>query len=187
MSNYTKISDRSFKENNGEVVFYDSTRIPTMDEIRELCECNEWEVPEEDSERYWEIVNTIKEDEGDLFRDGCVDLGWCVMQGSCGLWTGNSACGTVENIGGGKELINFAFTGCGIEDVKISVTKEDGLCVSAYHHDGTNHYVLRQLTPAGERYYQRWQDGEIDATARQCHEKLFTSRRYSKKINFYIM
>ena len=180
------ITEKTFKRNNGEIVFLDTTRIPSMDEIRELCECNEWEVPEEDSDKYWELVNTIKENDCDLLSD-CVDLGWCVMQGSCGLWTGNSACGTVENIGGGKELLNFAFTGRGIDDVRISVTKEDGLCISAYHHDGTNHYVLRQLTPAGERYYQRWQDGEIDATARQCHEKLFTSRRYSKKINFYIV
>lgn len=181
------ITEKTFKRNDGEVVFLDTTRIPSMDEIRELCECNEWEVPEEGSDKYWDIVNIIKEDDGDLFRGGCVDLGWCVMQGSCGLWDGPSDCGTVAKIDDGKELLCFAYTGRGIDDVRISVTKEDGLCVSAYHHDGTNHYVLRQLTPAGERYYQRWQDGEIDATVRQCHEKLFTSKRYSKKINFYIM
>lgn len=186
MANYTKISDKSFKENNGEIVFYDSTRIPSMDEIREHCECNEWEVPEEGSDEYWELVTMMRNDEGNLFRDDCIDLGWCVMQGHCGLWTGNSACGTVEKIDGGKALLNFAFTGCGIEDAKISVTKEEGLCISAYHHDGTNRYVLRQLTKAGKIYYQRWQEGDIDATARQCHEKLFTSRRYSKKINFYL-
>ena len=186
MAEYTKISDKSFKENNGEIVFYDSTRIPGMDEIREMCECNDWEVPEEDSGRYWEIVGIIREDESECFRDNCPELGWCVMQGSCGLWDGDYACGTVEEIGDGKALLRFAFTGRGIKDVKISVSKDNGLEISAYHHDGTNCYTLRQLTPAGRKYYERWQDGEIDATARECHRKLFESRRYSRKINFYL-
>lgn len=186
MANYTRISDQSFRENNGEIVFLDTTRIPGMDEIEELCECNEWEVPEEDSDRYWELVHLIQENDTDCLLDNCPDLGWCVMSGKFRRWDGTTTGGTVENIDGGKALVKFAFTGRDINDVKISVTKEEGLCISAYHYDATNSYVLRQLTPAGEKYYQRWQDGEIDATARQCHEKLFTSRRYSKKINFYL-
>ena len=183
---YEKISDKAFKANNGELVFFDSNRSIEMDEIREFCECNDSEVPEEGSQAYWDIVNDTHEMEAEDFEGNCPEIGWCIMQGTCGLWDGPSDCGTVAEIGNGKELLRFAYTGRGIEDVRISVSKKDGLEISAYHHDGTNHYVLRQLTKAGKSFYDRWQSGDIALSSRECHRKLFQTPRYSKKINFYL-
>ena len=183
-----KISAECFERHNGSVLFLDTTRIPDMDEIRDYCEANDREVPEEDSEEYWDIVRQIKESDLEIFLDNCPEIGRVVMQGSCGLWYGKAACGTVASIPDGRALVDFAFTGRGIDDCRISVDQEDGLVVSALHHDGTNSYVLRELTEEGEELFDGWEAGEIheELDERDIHKMLFENDKYSRKIDYFL-
>ena len=58
-------------------VLYDSMRDITDEEVRDFCECSECDLPEEDSDAWYKIVNDIREI--DLENDFLnVALGWFV-------------------------------------------------------------------------------------------------------------
>lgn len=98
--------------------------------------------------------------------------GWLVIA-NLGLWDGRH--------NGGKVFNTLDKAICAVcEKMDTVIIKEDtrgNVKVDGYHHDGTNHYYIHQLTNAGHAYWQgagKWEDRET-----LC-EKLAGSKRYHK-------
>ena len=143
-----------------------------------MCECNEWEVPEEDTEEWWDKANIIKEGDLDCFKEGdCFrGLGECLAVGSAGLWYGRVAGGTFLTVNKPEDLF-YIVSNC--DDVKVSVEPEDGLTVTGYHHDGTNTYVVRKLTEAGLKFRE---ENEDEMSPRILHAKIFGDDTLSTRV-----
>ena len=161
------------------VVLLDTTRIPEHSEVVELCECNDWEVPEEDSEKWWDIANTIKEDELEFFKEDADLLGGfgdCLAVGSAGLWYGRVAGGTFLTVDKSEDLF-YLVSNC--DDIKVSIDPDEGLTVTGYHHDGENEYVVRKLTDKGRAFRE---ENEFDMEPRELHAQIFDDDTLSTKI-----
>lgn len=98
-----------------------------------------------------------------------------VIQADLGLWDGRHA--------GGKVVCGLANA---LEMTMEDYTKiyiEGGLLkVRAAHHDGTNHFKIRELTDCGADYYER-HNGCMDD--RELHEKLFNNYHYSRHVRAF--
>lgn len=161
------------------VTMLDTTRIPEHSEVVECCRVNDWEIPEENTPDWWDKANIIKEDELECFKmDLGVHPGKCLAVGSAGLWYGRRDGGTFLEVNKPEDLF-YLVSNC--DDVKVTVDPDDGITVRGYHHDGTNIYVVRQLTEAGERFRALHED---ELSARELHERIFNNPRLSKKITF---
>ena len=172
-------------DDKGEFVVLDTMSSPDYDRIKEHCEANDWDIPEVDSEEYWELWHQMQDDDLDFFRDAFADLGLVVMRGKCGLWTGDYDCGTVAKVTNGQAFLDIACAGNGVDDCRVYFTKEQGLCSDGYHHDGTNSYAYRQLTEKGKELYTAWENYEIELTERELHTKLWEPE-YSTKIDWFL-
>lgn len=163
------------KKEAKEVELLDTDREVTMDEVRECCEANEWDVPAEDSDRYWEIVNDLRQWDVDDFKgDACYhfDLGLCLVKGYCGLWYGNCAAGKLMTVDSGRDLFFQD-----VDRVRIAIDSDDGLVVKNYHHDGTNRFVVYKVTPRGQKFIDN-HDGEF--SDRELHERLIAAHLVKK-------
>lgn len=163
-----------------EIVLFDSMRDIEMDEIKDYCESNDREVPEENSTEYWDIVNHLREWEADDFRDNCsgmkLDLGQCLVHGYAGLWNGPSEGGILKTINGPSDLLEIA-ENC--DEVKVVIDPDEGLTVKGYHHDGTNTYHVYQLTDRGNAYVDK---NSLFMDRRTLHHKLLGTKGMLKKV-----
>lgn len=110
----------------------------------------------EDDEGYimWDLLD---EQLDDMF-DNSYENKQYVVTGSLGLWDGRHN-GYID-----KRFysIREAITECAYYTESIRVYEEKGhLFVDAYHHDGTNHYEIRELTKKGIDMLDDWYDGNI--------------------------
>lgn len=97
--------------------------------------------------------------------------------GSVGRWDGVYTGGNVFN--NFKEAFYSLTKDCDY----IKIYDENGhLYIHCSHHDGSCSYELKELTTAGEEYYDRWNYGCDNRTAKQCHNQII--KRYSKLPNF---
>lgn len=162
-----------------ELVIFESDREVSMDEIREHCECNDMPVPEEDSHEYWSIVNNIREwDTEDFLCNAAgykLNLGPCLIHGYAGLWYGHADGGKFVEINGPRDLVSL-MDNC--DEVKVVIDPDDGLVVYGYHHDGTNRYIVTQLTKRGIAYV----DNHGKYNTREYHNKILTTRGLTKKV-----
>lgn len=160
---------------------FDSDRDVSAEEIKEHCEANERPVPADGSDEWWDIVNSIREWECDDFRgDACYhfDLGRCLVRGYAGLWTGPAEGGKVMRVDRGEDLFFMD-----VDRVRV-VLEDDGLVVYGYHHDGTNRYVVYQLTERGEKFIENHED---ELSPRELHDRLIKAhlvKRVTKKMVF---
>ena len=174
------------------VMFYESDRDVDMDEIREFCEINEIEVPEENSGKYWDIVTQILEPEWDDFigNVACSDFPACVVVvGKNGLWNGERPVFHPEYIKptgpSYQERLKAvtAFFGKFIPNCQCELRigcDKDGLFVEVPHHDGTNFYHIREVNERGQRYWdactERYEDPSV-SLAQPC---------FSRKIDWWL-
>ena len=163
------------------IELFDSEREVSFEEIKDHCEANEIPVPEEDSDKWWDIVNDIREWDCDDFRsDACYhfDLGLCLVKGYAGLWNGNAEGGKVMRINSANDLFFMD-----VDRVRVTL-EDDGLVVYGYHHDGTNRYVVYQLTERGEKFIENHED---ELSPRELHDRLIKAhlvKRVTKKLVF---
>lgn len=172
-------------DEKGEFVILDSMASPDYDRIKGDCEANDWDIPEVDSDEYWEHWHCILDSDLEIFRDSFADLGLVVMRGKAGLWYGDRDCGNVARVENGDQFLAIAMHGNGVDDCRVYFTKEQGLCSDGYHHDGTNSYAYRQLTEKGKELYTAWENYEIELNERDLHEKLWQPE-YSTKIDWFL-
>ena len=163
------------KNEKKEIELFDSDREVTMEEIAEHCEANEWEVPEEGSERYWDIVNDFHQWDADDFREDALwsfKLGKCLVKGYAGLWNGHREGGTFMDVSKGGDLFFMD-----VDYLRIVLEPEDGLVLYGTHHDGTNRYVVYKVTKRGEEYIDRHED---EFSPRELHERLLKAHLVRK-------
>lgn len=173
------------------VMVYESDRDVDMDEIREFCEINELEVPEENSPKYWDMVNHLREPEWDDFlgNAACFFPSCVVVVGKNGLWNGDRAVFHPEYLNptgpSYQERLKAVteFFGKFVLDSQCEVRigyDKDGLFVEVPHHDGTNFYHIREINERGRRYWdactERYEDPSA-SLARPC---------FSRKIDWWL-
>lgn len=161
------------------IVLFDSDREVTLDEIREQCESNEMEVPEQGSEAWYSLVNDFHQWDWEDFRSDAglhFDLGLCLVTGYDGLWDGRHEGGKVLTISNGGDLVSM-LSNC--DQVVVSLEPDDGLVVTGHHHDGTNRRVVRQLNKRGVQVVECCGDERT----REYHARLKKlSHRVTKKM-----
>lgn len=128
-------------------LIYDSYTIPTMKDIEEECECMGIDVPKENSEEYWRVVDTLRENESEWFNEilhNNYTQDYFCIEGTLGLWHGKYAV-KGSNVYEGLESAVDACIGRDIDAIKVWFNPNDGSVeMDAMHHDGTNHFKIRR-------------------------------------------
>ena len=155
------------------------------DEMKEAWIEEQWDLtgekPEEEptQDQLWETWDDLCEQNWDDIQSECKfanETGTYLVIASLGLWNGR--------FDGGKILsgrLDKAIQRC-FEDYNRVYMEGRNLRISATHHDGTNYFTIKKLTPKGEEYAERhgW-----DMTDRELHQRLFKDSHYSHCVQFF--
>lgn len=96
--------------------------------------------------------------------------------GEVGLWHGVYKAGKIGNF---EQLFYRAIKDCDY----MKFTDENGhLYLTCSHHDGTNHFEIREITHEGNEYLDRWEWGDDNRTEEYVHNQIY--KRYSKLPRF---
>lgn len=143
-----------------EYKFFDSSYIAPYEDYVDNCDANDIEADAENSSDYWDYVNDVRELDRDCFFEEIENIaynGYCLIEGSCGLWWGRRTiipvmCSSLT------KAINKCWGNCN----DIEVTFQDGVFfVNAYHHDGINAFTIKRLSSRGiERFEKLNQMGD---------------------------
>jgi hypothetical protein len=98
-----------------------------------------------------------------------------IILADIGLWNGRFDGGKVV-----KGLWN-AISAC-FEDYNEIYQEEQLLKVKAIHHDGTNYFKIREITPRGLEYYYNNNGIKED---RHIHDRLFHESHYSNHVKLF--
>ena len=169
----------------GETIYlYQSDRDITMEEIKDHCEANEREVPEENSSEYWDLVSDFRGWDWDDFEGNIRSSrklpGQCVITGALGLWDGRHEIVPVLMDMAGDPIGFFGrFTrNCGDYEMEIGYDGE-GLFVTVSHHDGTNRFRVLEVTNAGQCYLERCDIRGVEAD-------ILSDPKYTRKIDYWL-
>lgn len=133
---------------------------------KEPSEDDIWEEIDLQSQSWWECEKMQLES---FFHDRVF-----VPRGTCGRWDGNYDAGAIIR---GFQSLYPAWKDCDY----IKLYDVDGhFMVQATHHDGTNHYELRELNQKGLGFLER---NERKMDDRKLHEALWKST-YSRLPNY---
>lgn len=97
-----------------------------------------------------------------------------IILADLGLWDGRAEGGKII-----KGLWN-AISKC-FEDYNHIYEYRRRLCVDAIHHDGTNHFQIKELTPKGLDYVENHQY----MSDRELHQCLFKDSHYSNEVKLF--
>ena len=97
-----------------------------------------------------------------------------VVLADLGLWNGRAEGGKII-----KGLWN-AISKC-FEDYNHIYEYRRRLCVDAIHHDGTNHFQIKELTPKGLEYMEN----HPYMSDRELHQRLFNDSHYSHEVDMF--
>ena len=96
--------------------------------------------------------------------------------GDIGLWDGVFKAG---KIGEFWDLFDEAIEDCAY----FRLYDENGhFYLTCSHHDGTNHFEIKEITDKGEGYLERWEYGSDNRSKQYVHNQIF--KRYSKVPNY---
>lgn len=131
----------------------------------EFCEANDIEPLPEDSQGFYDWC---ADTQSIYYRDDLSNLNSSklqyrtfVIEGSLGLWNGRTTIKPIV-VCGIMNAINRCFRRS-IHDLDATLDTRDGVIyVNAYHHDGTNSFILRMLNKNGEKWIEsaieRWEN-----------------------------
>ena len=97
-----------------------------------------------------------------------------IILADLGLWDGRAKGGKII-----KGLWN-AISKC-FEDYNRIYEYRRRLCVDAIHHDGTNHFQIKELTPKGLEYMEN----HPYMPDRELHQRLFKDSHYSNEVTMF--
>lgn len=100
---------------------------------------------------------------------------YVIIQGSCGLWNGKFAAGTVE-----YDFDKWFYKTVSVGDY-VEICDVDGhLYINVCHHDGTNSFEVKFLTARGVSRLEHWEENwDAPETEQEIHGKLFSISGYS--------
>ena len=93
-----------------------------------------------------------------------------------GLWDGRKAGGRI--IPSLSSVLREVASG--VSDVKYEIKNND-LFITGHHHDGTNYYTVKYITPKGYDWALRNYSNYCE-TSRECHERLLKTKGYTRKM-----
>ena len=136
------------------------------------------ETPDEDElENFIEDINAMHLDD-ERYNVKCYekehDVKTYVILADLGLWNGRAEGGKII-----KGLWN-AISKC-FEDYNHIYEYRRRLCVDAIHHDGTNHFQIKELTPKGLEYVEN----HPYMSDRELHHRLFKDSHYSHEVTMF--
>ena len=151
------------------VILYQSDREVPMDEIKEHCEVNDIEVPEEDDSRYWDLVGDFHTWDYEDFESNLKASkklpGLIVITGELGLWDGtHTIIPVMMDMAADPMKVIQKFALSSDFEMTIGYDKE-GLFVTVHHHDGTNRYLFRVF-----------KEGTTEEQRYNLEEKLFLEK-----------
>lgn len=127
----------------------------TWDNFKSMCMEMDIEIPEENSEAYWDIISQQTDLDYDSLFDNLAYSYYknnrVMITGSIGRWNGQPDIVPVlcDNV---CEAVKKCMTDADDYDVRV----EDGVIyVNGYHHDGTNHFEIHLLSAKGEKEVDR--------------------------------
>lgn len=151
--------------------------FPSLAEAKECCRDEKWETMDDIPDN--DVYQRVSDDEDWNWRDIEVELKHFMgkstfgflLCGNIGRWNGTFAGGYfVKEF---KDLYD-----CWRDCDYIKIYDENGhLYITCSHHDGTNHYELKELTWRGSKYKD---DHYYDMDDRELHEKLWNSNFYTR-------
>lgn len=100
-----------------------------------------------------------------------------VIKARIGTWRGTFDAGKV--VIGMRNVIRACCKDC---DYITIFYKNNQFKIVGHHHDGTNTFVIRELTDKGCDYFDR---NNYDQTDREMHNHLFNSHRWSKMVSIF--
>lgn len=167
------------------LIYTDNPYDFNNDEMKEAWIEEQWyltgEEPEEDptEDQLWETWNDLCEQSWDNIQGECKfanETGTYLVIASLGLWNGRFDGGKIIS-GQLDEVIRRCF-----EDYNRVYMEGRNLQISATHHDGTNYFTIKKLTPKGEEYAERH---KWDMSDRELHQRLFKDSHYSHCVRFF--
>ena len=98
-----------------------------------------------------------------------------LVKADIGAWDGRREGGKIIND------LKTAISECvDYDDSEIEI-KDDSLCITGYHHDGTNYFTIYFVTPNGLSWaYNNY--GYAMHNSRECHEHLLKTKGYTRKM-----
>lgn len=100
-----------------------------------------------------------------------------VIKARIGTWRGTFDGGKV--ITGMYNVICECCKDC---DYITLLYKNNQFKIIGHHHDGTNMFIIRELTDKGYDYFNR---NNYNQTDREMHDHLFKSHRWSKMVSIF--
>ena len=122
------------------------------------------------SDNYDELISSIR------YHQQKYGAGVYIVKAKLGLWNGLRD--------GGKVIVGMVhvISECAEDLDQFKVEFINGqMHISGYHHDGANHFYIRQLTDKGKEYAFNHQ--YLDE--RTLHKRLFNSSKYSKRVDIF--
>lgn len=143
-----------------------TNNTPDYEDYVDYCLANDEEPFPEGSTEFWDWVGLTKKDNVECFFDNlqsCIknNDGACLIIGSLGLWDGTHEIEPVFEWTL-EDAIKKCINGSSAEDFSVELDVERGeIIIAAYHHDGTNSFVIKPLTRRGENVaYDKKENGE---------------------------
>ena len=175
-----KIKTRYIWSSDHDIAYPNKEEV--IEEYRDFLEANNMPIPDEisDEDLYNYIDDCISEDFSILMSEirhyerthGEKEY---VIVADLGLWNGRQAGGRI--IKGLSSAIRKTF-----EDYNTVEMKGNRLTTTCIHHDGTNFFEIKELTPRGVTFKN---NGGKKLTDRELHHKLFTDSHYSREVTMF--
>ena len=168
----------TIKINKVNEIWNSSTYNWDKEEMKQEYEELNGEIPSE------EVLDRFIEDTNDMFLDDersnvefyekQYGAKTYVVLADLGLWNGRAEGGKII-----KGLWN-AISKC-FEDYNHIYEYRRRLYVDAIHHDGTNHFQIKELTPVGIDYMEN----HPYMSDRELHQRLFKDSHYSHEVTIF--
>lgn len=143
-----------YKKNELNFTIADTMREVEKDEVIELCEINEWEIPSEDSPAWFEIERDIRDTEwSDFIMNIKNGRKYPVMvTGQLGLWNGNPTI-VPEKF---DNLYDAVMKCLGRDTWDVDLHYNKGVLeINCHHHDGCNRFEIHKLSKRGIKEVDR--------------------------------
>lgn len=115
----------------------------------------------------------------------CFSSGKFLLVGEAGRWNGTFACGKVLD---GFDEVEKAWCCNDYMDVEIYDVCKGGhyeFHVKGHHQDGTDHWIIKELTNRGVEYFEKWESNWDDKrTEEEIHQILWNNSHYTKNVEF---
>lgn len=136
-------------DNDNEYVIYESSPCRKSDEelelVKDFCEANDWEIPEEGSNEWYQILSDYDEQDGEWFWDQVRQFDKKVdrrilVSGTLGLWWGHPDIKPEE-----FSSLESALQEClgrDTLDIKAYEDEKGRFFFDCHHHDGCNCFEI---------------------------------------------